>query len=498
MSTEYRQKIAGKLRHARQFVVHDVWDVEPAALPSLRAAGVRLLRIAHMVVRGFREDQCPLHASALTYVSLMAIVPILALTLWLARGMGGEEVLKDHMRSAVNDWTRTFGVSLTVESTPDTAPANENPPGDGAIAPQAEPALDATAEQIRELLEQAFEKVENVSFAALGGVGLALLVWMVLVVLGKVEFSFNRVWGISTERSLWRKFTDYLSVLFVLPLLVVAASSLPLVEMVGRVNQDFALALRASLGDGLLKTTTVLLMTCLTFAFLIAFLPNTRVRLKSALAGGVTGGLLFIAWLRICAALQVGVARYGAIYGSFAVVPILLAWVYVSWGIVLFGAEVAFATQNYATYKMERGAGKANIQARIALALAVVFEAARAMLQDGAPFSASEYAVRHRVPVRLLNDMVAELVQQGFLGEISESDGRYTLLKSPETIQVRQLVQTVMQSGIQPEEVGVTGLDPVADRILAQTRQGLHEALTDISVKDALSAAPPATAPSPA
>ncbi len=497
-----RKRIEETLRRSRQFVVHDVWDIEPAGLSAPAAAGVRVLRILHLVVRGFREDQCPLHASALTYTSLMAIVPILALTLWLARGMGGEELLKNQVRQSVEEWTGAFGRPI---STARAVPGPENGSDPADLPPDVDVAVETDlsgvgesetimpldheilAEQIRDIVEQAFEKIGNVSFAALGGIGLAILVWMVLAVLGRVEFSFNRVWGIGKQRSIWRKFTDYLSVLFVLPVLILAASSLPLADVIGRFVPESVMGImRDSMGAGFLKIATSTLMTCLTFTFVIVFMPNTRVYLKSALVGGIVSGLLFIGWLRLCAALQVGVARYGAIYGSFAVVPILLAWVYVSWQIVLFGAELAFATQNYATYKMERDAGKANIQARVTLALAIVLEAARAMQDNARPFYVTEYAIEKRVPVRFLNDIVGELVQTGILAELSESDGRYVLLKSPETIKLRDIVETVMLAGIQPADMGVAKLDPAVDRIVGQTHNAWRSALTDQTLDDLL------------
>ena len=480
---DFQQKIHQAWRRGQRFALHDVWDIEPRSLSFLKASGVRVLRILNLVFRGFREDQCSLHASALTYTSLMALVPILALTLWLARGMGGEELFKNQIRGAIDDWTEALArpaPALQIEQDAPPHPADTDAPPAGVAL--ADPDV---AEQIRDLVEQAFDKIGNVSFAALGGVGLALLIWMVLAVLGKVEFSFNRVWGISRERSLWRKFTDYLSVLFVLPVLVLAASSLPMADLVGRVlHESAAHAFRDSMGSGFLKAATVLLMTCLTFTFVIAFMPNTRVRIKPALIGGVVAGLLFIGWLRLCAALQVGVARYGAIYGSFAVVPILLAWVYVSWQIVLFGAELAFATQNYATYKMERGAGKANIQSRIVLALAIVAEAARAMRDNAPPFLVSEYAVEQRIPVRFLNNVVGELVQAGYLAEISESAGRYVLLKAPDTLKVREIVNTVMLAGIPPADMGIGDVNPAATRIVQQAKDGLDAALADRTLAD--------------
>ena len=435
------------LRRAWRFITEDVWDIELGSLSTLKGMGVRSARVLHLVVRGFREDECPLHASALTFSTLMSIVPVLALSLALVRGLGDAETAKTGIRDWIRSWlTGDVAVAETV--------------ADGAAAETEDNSRVVLADEADKLLSQAFEKVENVSFAALGGVGLALLVWMVISVMSRVESSFNRVWGVPSGRSLWRRFTDYLSVLIVLPFLATAASSFRIVDFAAQfVSEGNAARLQGILDFGLLRYLTVFVMTGLCFSFLMLFMPNTRVRLLPGLAGGFLAGALFLAWLRVCAALQVGVARSSAIYGGFAVVPILLAWVYVSWEIVLFGAEVAFAVQNCGTYRMEQRTDRASMEARVILALAVVVEAARTMFAPEERFDVSRCAAELRVPVRLLNDVVAQLVRAGLLAELSACPGCYVLLKAPSVLRVEEVLSAVVRSGAAPSELGLDGLD---------------------------------------
>jgi membrane protein len=198
-----------------------------------------------------------------------------------------------------------------------------------------------------------------------------------------------------------------LSVLLILPILIVAAVSMPVMDMLTRfLDDNTAALLQRFIASGFFKSLTVLGMTSLAFSFVLTFMPNTRVRFRAALAGGLTSGILFLAWLSICAMIQVGAAKYGKIYGSFAVVPILLAWVYMSWQIVLFGAEVAFAVQNCTTFKMEQNAREANIEARMTLALSIIVSAARSMVTAAPQFEAIAYAREKRVPVRFLNAVI--------------------------------------------------------------------------------------------
>jgi len=484
--------IGAKLRRAWRFILEDVWDIELSSLSWKRGFGIKALRVAFLVLKGFREDECPLHASALTFSTLMAIVPILALSLSLARVFGGDDLARSRVQGMISDWTRKFETSAEVaadDSTPvlpdkDDRRADAETGGDaaeGVLTPEE------LATQIENLVNEAFSKVQNISFTTLSGVGLVLLVWMVIAVLGRVEAAFNRVWGVTEGRSIWRCFTDYLSVVLILPFLVIAASSLPVADFATRfADESTAKVIRTFLGSGVLKDLTVVVMTTLCFGFVTMFMPNTRVGATAGLAGGTVAGLLFIGWMWLCAALQVGAAKYGKIYGSFAIVPIILAWVYVSWQIVLLGAEVAFAVQNCSTYRMEQGARRANVQSRIILALSVVMEAARAMLGEAKNFEASDYARSRRVPVRFLNDIVDELVQAGCLAELSEKRGCFVLLKSPGKLRVNDIVDVVLRSGVKPEAVGLTGLDRGIEEVVNAAEESLDRTLSDSSIEDLL------------
>ncbi len=515
-----------KVRRGWHFTVNDIWDIEITSLTRLRAIGVKTLRVLYLVFRGFKDDECPLHASALTYSTLMAIVPILAFSLALARGFGGAETAKNKIREAVTDWTSTFshkvthtGMTNAVDAATNAAPttatnvapavatntattASTNGVGllvtngvgvaaTGAKAPVRQEQFQSwLAEEINQSVEIAFEKVDNISFPALGGVGLVLLLWMIIQVLGHVERAFNSVWGVANGRSMWRRFTDYLSVIVVLPILAIAASSLPVVDFATRfLDENTAEVVRAILGSGMLKTLTVLILSSLCFAFMIVFMPNTRVKFLPGLLGGLIAALLFITWLKLCAFVQVGAARAGRIYGSFAVIPIVLAWVYVSWEIVLFGAEVAFAVQNCATYRMEQGARFANVRSQLLLALAVVTGAARKMLsmEEAEPgFDVAAYARSRKVPVRFLNEIVEVLVQAGFLGELSDRNGRYALLKAPTAIGVKDVMDAIMVSGVRPDALGLGGVDPRLEQAVDRASGGMGVALRQQSIQDLL------------
>jgi membrane protein len=476
------------IQKAWRFVVNDVWDMEINSLPLWSRLGAKTVRVVHLTLRGFYDDDCSLHAASLTFNTLMAIVPIMALSLGLIRGMGADGLVKAKIRGSVDEVAHALVSNAIIKHVPPAPAPAPDGTNEAVSAPEPPMTPETFAGQIIQIVDWGFNRMEKVNFAALGGLGLALLIYTALAVFGSVEKSFNRVWGVTVDRTWWRKFTDYLSLLFVLPILIVAATSVPVMDMaMGFLNQAASEAIRSSMATGFFKSLTVYFMTSLTCTFLIMFMPNTRVGFRSGVAGGVVAGVLFIWWLKICAALQYGVAGYGAVYGGFAAVPILLAWVFVSWQVILFGAELAYATQNCATYRMEQGGGKASIQSRIRLALAVVSEAARAMMGQGEVFEISRFAAERRVPVRLLNDVVEELVRDGLMARLSEEKrGMYALLKSPESLKVADIIEACLQSGVKPEVLGLTSLHPRIEKAVQAATGGIDQALQSMSVKELL------------
>ncbi|MFO7869916.1 MAG: YihY/virulence factor BrkB family protein [Kiritimatiellia bacterium] len=441
-------KLKEKLIRMWRFAVGGIWDIDVGSLSGRRSFGVKFVRVIHLIFKGFREDECPLHASALTFSSLMALVPVLALSLALLRGLGGAETAKQMIRGGINEFTRNLHSEAVASGADET------------VAPSA------FAAEIDQVVTVVFEKVENVNFTALGGVGLVLLLWMAVQVLGRVESSFNRVWGVRTGRPMWRKVTDYLSVLLVAPVLIVAASSLSIAEIFSRVfGESGSAGIEALTGSELLGNLVTGAATVLCFTFVLLFMPNTKVNARPALAGGITGAILFTAWLGLCKAVQAAaVTRYGAIYGTFALIPVLLIWMYVSWSIVLFAAEVAFAFQHCTTYRMEQDAASASVHSRIVLALSVMREAARSMLSEERGFDIASFAAGRTIPVRLLNSTVDDLVRTGYLAELSGERGRFVMLKSPEKVTVAEIARTILNRGAGPERLGLTDLEKRVSR----------------------------------
>ncbi|MEI6211698.1 MAG: YhjD/YihY/BrkB family envelope integrity protein [bacterium] len=461
----------GLIGRAHHFLAQGVWQMDLATQPPWQRPFLRLLRFGWSVYQGFEAHVGSLHASALTYYTLLAIVPMLAVGLALARVFGGEQIARAELRDHV--------VGLII-----AAPAVADPTGQDAHSPET--AVETSDEQrmtrefsdrVLAVEDRLFQQINRISLGTLGGAGLVGLLWMVIGMLKRVEESFNMVWGIAQGRSTWRCFADYLSVVLIVPLLAVAASTVPVADMVTRhaaVAGVSAHAVQTVVGSLWAKQVIVLGFSTLAFTFLLLFMPNTRVRLVPALAGGVFTAVLFTGWLKLCTLMQVGIVKYSLIYGGFALLPILLAWVYVSWQIVMFGALIACTLQNGAVCPTARLGRQASPRSRLLLALALCAETVHAMRDRGEPFDAEAFITTRQLPARLTRALLADLTEAGLLAEVAGHPGTYLPCRDPAKLTLADVARHILDDGLSPAELGLHRLDAsvVAAGHLLETELG--------------------------
>lgn len=492
----------------------DVWDVEASALPYIKRKLVRATRIFTIVGRGFKEDECGLHASALTYMTLLSFVPVLALAVSVVKGMSDTEILrtnsKNFIRSllisdaklssedsaadgvtnelnvvSVEDATADNGDSPLATNTPALATASENAGGPAAEGEEDDEINEGlTIERLEKMIDSGFDKVEELNFGALGGVGLMFLFWSVIAVVGNIEGAFNKVWGVTKGRTLARKFTDYLSVLIVVPVLVMAASSLPILKVIQDNLYKFDNILKISEFTGwpFFEGLWVLFTTTIAFAFILIFTPNTKVKVKPGIVGGFVCAVGFGLWLKICVALQVGVAKYSTLFGSFAIVPIILSWVFVSWEILLFSAEVSYAFQNVDVYSKDMGWRSANQKGRFMLAVAIMREAVRSIAQGDGLIRLGDFGRRHKLSPRLVRNVVDDLREGGILVETADDPDVYAVRVDIETLTVGDVLRTLLERGVSPTPLGVTSL-PTSASVSEEISKAIEDGMF-IRIKD--------------
>jgi membrane protein len=362
------------------------------------------LQFAILLWQGFSRDQLLLRAHQLTYLTLLSLIPALALTVAVVDLIGG---------------------------------------GEGVVRQL----LDLAAAVPPEVREYLLARVADFEFAALGPLGGGLLLATTVLALGNVERALNAVWGVHETRPWVRRIPDYLAVLLVAPLVLGVAISLrATLESQGFVRWALQHPLfEAAYHAGLRQLPTLLFV--LGFSFVYWFLPNTRVRPLAALLGGLAAGVLFSAAQQAYVELSIGAARSNAVFGALAGAALFLVWIYFSWSIVLFGAEVSYAFQTLPLYRREVRGAPASPAAREALGLAIAAVCARAFRDGARPWSADALSETLDVPLRTVRSVLDELERAGILSACGgELTGAYQPARPLERIRVADLLAALRGS----------------------------------------------------
>ncbi len=292
-----------------------LWNFPLSEERGMRHFGLKWLRISYLALRGFYQNKCSASASSLTYYTIMSIVPLLAMALAIARGFGYHEKLKDELLDRFPDQTIAF----------------------------------------TELFKYADTFLEQAKGGVIAGVGLGLLFLTVALLLSNLEVILNQIWGVKKHRSWKRILSDYFALMLITPIFFVIASSTTVF-----VVQYMEIGIRALPIGGwaigwllFLVNLTPYCLFAILFAFIYLLMPNTQVHFRSASIAGLFAGSLYLVvqWGYIY--FQIGVNRYGAIYGSMAALPLFLVWIQISWFILLLGAELSCAHQTVADHEFE-------------------------------------------------------------------------------------------------------------------------------------------------
>jgi membrane protein len=362
------------------FIRDDIWRIRLADLPFGKSFLIKQLRILILAIRGYDEDKCFVRASSLTFYTLLSIVPVAALFFGIAKGFGFERLLERRLY--------------------------ENFPGQEEI-------LEQVINFSNSLLQQTRGGV-------IAGIGMVVLFWSVLKVLNHIEKSFNDIWQIKKGRSWGRKFSDYLAIMLISPIFIIMSGSLTvfITTEVEQITRQVALVgMFDPLISFMLKFLPYILIWAL-FTFLYIIMPNTKVNFKAGLVGGVVAGTFYQIAQLAYISFQIGASRYNAVYGSFAALPLFLMWLQISWWIVLFGAELSFANQNVHTYEYEPDSLKVSPGFKRLLTLQIAHLLVK-KFENGDPApSDSQISDRLQMPIRLVHNILFDLVQAGLISEI--------------------------------------------------------------------------------
>ncbi|MGE5279121.1 MAG: YihY/virulence factor BrkB family protein [Deltaproteobacteria bacterium] len=374
------------LNKVGRFLKRDLWRIRTKDLPRSHAFFISPLRVVMLAFRGFDEDKCQLRASALTFYTLLSMVPVAAMAFGIAKGFNFQDNLQ----------------KLILER------------------------LEGQEEVATQIIGFANNLLNNTSSGLIAGIGVAILFWTVIKVLGNIEASFNDIWGVKKSRTMMRKFADYLSVMLIAPLLLIVSSSATIfvaTQVKLLVAKMALLGAVAPLILLLLKLLPFVVIWVL-FTFVYVFMPNTKVDFKAGLLGGITAGTIYQIAQWAYVTFQIGASKYGAIYGSFAALPLFLVWLQISWLIVLLGAEVSFAYQNVETYSFEPDCLEISYSFKRLLTLRIMCLAAKRFCSGEPPLTAGEFTHVLDIPIRLVRQILFELVAAGLFAEVAPREDK--------------------------------------------------------------------------
>ncbi len=369
------QAIIRAVEKMAQFLLVDIWRISSNRLTPGKSFLLNQLRIMVIAFRGVKEDKILLRAPALTFYSLFSIVPVAALAFGIAQGFGMERYLEMQLQATLGGREEVYY-------------------------------------WLMELTEMLLDEIHGGTLAAFG---LVTLIYTITMLLNNIEKSFNEIWQVSRGRPLSRKLSDYFAMIFVLPIFFIMASVVTVylntrVEEVNGAIIDLPLMIIAYLFP--------YLIIWILFTLLFMVMPNTRVRFKSALIAGIISGTVFqlAQWGYI--AFQIGAARFGAMYGSFAALPLLMIWMQISWIIVLFGAELSYANHNVGSYEFEFETRNISPFNKKILSLYVLQFLITNFMHGAGPSTPDRVSHSLHIPNSLVRSILNDLAEAGLINPV--------------------------------------------------------------------------------
>jgi membrane protein len=407
------QRIRKRFAQVSAFFAETVWRVDVARLSRMRVLGYEAARVLYASWRSLSHHDIPSRAAALTFYTVLALVPLLALGFSTLKGLGGySEVFEATLLPRVRD--AFAGNPLLLQG-----------------------------------IETILRVVEETNFGSLGVLGLVVVVYTAVILLAETARAFNAIWAAAPRRTLVRQLTDLVALIVLAPIVGVVVLSLAATTVAA--TTPLIQYVREALGLGffidlVLRTVPIfVLWVALSFVYLL--IPNTRTRVRSVLIGAAVGAVLWQGALVLHVQFQMGVARYSAIYSGFAAIPIFLFWVYVSWILVLLGAIVAASHQHRHLLAHKVEMESADEVYREVLALEIMARVGHAFLSGRggrAPWSLDALATELDAPDQVVDEVLEALATEGLVFRAGEGAEALCLLaRSPDGVRVGDVLQAV-------------------------------------------------------
>lgn len=357
-----------------KFITFGIWQDSVYQKLSLKNAVAYVTRVIYILVNRFNADSISNKAAALTYSTLLSIVPILAILFGIARGFGFDNLLQQ----------------------------------------QIEQGLLGANEATKYIFQFVDSYLSQTTGGVFLGVGLIALLWTFISLVNNMESIFNDIWYVKKSRTAYRKLTDYFSILILMPILIIISGGLSIFmsTLVSKIEGYALLAPMIKFSISLIPYVLSWLM----FTALYVFMPNTSVKLLYALIAGLIAGSLFQAFQFLYISGQVWVSRYNAIYGSFAALPLFLLWLQVSWTICILGAQLTHIMQNFKRYDNYKEVNNASYEYRNYLAVVLMSMICKQYASgNDKPYSARQLSNKCHIPIQLTQMVLNELMEADLL-----------------------------------------------------------------------------------
>jgi len=371
------EKIKAFITKIIGFLTYDIWRINKRDRSSRKIGFYNIVKAFILAIRNIDGQQLFTRASALTYSTLLSLVPLLAVLFAIARGFGFENLVETQLFSYF--------------------------------------------EGQKELLNKGMSMIDtSIKYAQSGifiGIGVVLLLYTVINLLSNIEDNFNKIWQVKKGRSYFRMFTDYLALIIIAPVFLICNAGITLL-LNTTAEQQYIL--------GLVITPIMeiipFIITILLFTILYIYIPNTKVKFRSALLGGIFTGVCFQVFQMLYISGQIWTSKYNAIYGIFAALPLLLLWLQLTWFFVLFGVQLSFAFQNVNKYNFEHETSNISRRYRDFVILLIMTLITKRFEKGHTPYTADELSEKFKIPTKLTGDTLFYLQEIGMIVETPTED----------------------------------------------------------------------------
>lgn len=370
-----------------EFLRTDIWHVHFDTISKWQAFWIRFFRVAILTSQGFTKSQIQQGASSLSYYTLLAIVPVIALFIGIARGFLFEQTFERWLITQFSD----------------------------------------QKEMLMHIFELANESLRTANQGVIAGIGLILLLWSGIKILMNIEIVFNQIWEVRRTRSYARMFSDYLAMILIAPIIIFSASALTVYLSSTLTTLEQGTKAYEQIGHVLFPLLNLfpIFLTSLLLTFLYIFMPNTQVRFFPALIAGLITGITYqiVQWIYL--AFQIGVSSYNAIYGTFAAIPLFLIWIQLSWVIILLGAKIAFSIQNVDAYEFISEDFHLCQRIKNVLLLRISHFAIIKFCKGELPPNVMEISDSLSIPISLTKHLIFQLTDSGILSQVKRDEDQY-------------------------------------------------------------------------